>query len=104
MALKATRPQGPMVPNQGPMVLKAAIPQGPMVLKPAKPRENAERTAFISGHHADPDSLWTTILSSAQGILGQRFQPGLSKFVARRACLRRLEIEFISKLLPAPFV
>ena len=47
MVLKATRPQGPMVPNQGPMVLKAAIPQGPMVLKPTKPRENAERTAFI---------------------------------------------------------
>ena len=79
-------------------------PKGPMVPKATKPRGNAERTAFINGHHAGPDSLWKTILSSAQGILGQRFQPGLSKFVARRACLRRLEIEFISKLLPAPFV
>ena len=94
-----------MVPNQGPMVLKAAIPQGPMVLKPTKQRENAERTAFIKAVTTlVPTPLWKTILSSAQGILWQRFQPGLSKFVARRACLRRLEIEFISKLLPAPFV
>src|SRR3974377_2458929 len=57
--------------GQGAMALKAAIPQGPMVLKPTKPRENAERTDFISGHHAGPDSLWKTILSSAQ--VGQRF-------------------------------
>ena len=47
MVLKAAIPQGPMVPNQGPMVLKAAIPQGPMVLKPTKPRENVDRTTFI---------------------------------------------------------
>jgi hypothetical protein len=47
MALKAARPQGPMVPNQGPMVLNAARPQGPMVLKPIKPRENVDRTVFI---------------------------------------------------------
>jgi len=47
MALKAARPQGPMVLNQGPMALKAARTQGPTVLKPTKPRENVDRTAFI---------------------------------------------------------
>ena len=47
MALKAARPQGPMVLNQGPMALKAARTQGPTVLKPAKPRKNVDRTASI---------------------------------------------------------